>query len=48
MSAFGGKADIGHALQCLLLTQSGHELLRRIKNGPIELYAPDCALGSTK
>jgi hypothetical protein len=28
MAAFGGKADIGLRLQCLLLTQSGHQRLR--------------------
>jgi len=28
MSAFGGKADMADALQCPLLTQSGHEQFR--------------------
>jgi hypothetical protein len=28
MSAFGGKADIGRTLQCLLLTQSRHSVPR--------------------
>jgi hypothetical protein len=34
--------------RCLLLTQSGHELLRRIKNSPVELHSQNYDLGSTE
>jgi len=30
------------------LAQSGHELLRRIKNGPVELHSQNYDLGSTE
>ena len=34
--------------ECPLLTQSGHEPLRRIKNGPVELHSQNYDLGSTE
>ena len=33
---------------CPLVTQSGHALLLRIKNGPVELNSSSCDLGSTE